>query len=868
MRMKKIVLNIFILLVVFPCQAKHIIGGEMLYDYLGKGTAPNTSRYLITLKLFRDQNSPPDAAAMPINVFIGIFSNDNSSQFPGAGQYFDVPRSDEQSVTVNPFPPCITNAPSLNYHIGVYLLTVDLPDNSKGYSAAYQTCCRISPLTNVNTFNGNGTGATYSCTIPAMVDHSPQFSTSIDAICGGKPFNLEFSATDADKDSLVYAFVDAYGGGSFQNATNGNPSPPPYQSVPYNSGYSFQSPLGNEATIDRHTGIISGTAPDVGRYVVCVAVYSYRNGVLINEHRKDFIVNVTNCDFAGAKLNPKPVSCDGFNVSFSNDDFSPLNHTFYWVFGDPASGTADTSTLPTPTHIYSDTGVYVYKLVINRGEQCSDSATQIVKVYPGFFPDFDINGKCINSPIQFIDQSKTNYGAVNSWSWNFGDPANTNDSSKLQNPVYTYEKAGSYPVQLAITSSKGCNKTISDTITIIEKPIFSVNNDTLICNIDTLQLTAIGNGTVVWTPNYNINNQNSFTPLVSPKVTTTYYASLFESPGCTAIDSVLVNVVSNVSLQAANDTTICLTDTIQLNTISNGLNYAWTPAGTLNNDTTKNPLATPTANTTYHVTASIGKCHTTDDVTVRTIPYPNANAGEDATVCFPESYQLNVVGGSIYLWSPSVFLNNPQIANPITTPQQSIRYVVQVNDVLGCPKPVFDTVIVTVEKLVADAGPRDTSIVVNQPLQLNATGAAEFFTWLPPKGLNHNDIANPVAVLSESQQYILKIISTAGCTASDTINVIVYKIKPGLYVPNAFTPDGDGINDVFRPILIGMRSLKYFRIYNRGGQLLFSSNIQNKGWDGSYKGTPQDPAVYVWVVEGTDYLGNTVFEKGSVTLIR
>jgi gliding motility-associated-like protein len=87
-------------------------------------------------------------------------------------------------------------------------------------------------------------------------------------------------------------------------------------------------------------------------------------------------------------------------------------------------------------------------------------------------------------------------------------------------------------------------------------------------------------------------------------------------------------------------------------------------------------------------------------------------------------------------------------------------------------------------------------------------------------------------------------------------------------VPNAFTPDGDGINDVFRPILIGMRFLKYFRIYNRVGQLLFSSNVQNKGWDGNYQGAPQDPAVYVWILEGTDYLGNTVFEKGSVTLIR
>ncbi|MEO5649094.1 MAG: PKD domain-containing protein [Ginsengibacter sp.] len=867
--MKKVILNIFVLLMVFPCQAKHIIGGEMLYDFIGNGAAPNTSKYLITLKLFRDQNSPADAASMPINVFIGIFNNDNSSQFPFQGSYFDVPRNNEQSVTVNPFPSCITNAPSLDYHIGVYQLTVDLPNNIKGYSAAYQTCCRISQLTNVNTFGGNGTGATYSCNIPPMADRSPQFSTSIDAICGGKPFHLQFNATDADNDSLVYEFVDAYNGGNFQNATNGNPAPPPYGSVPYNSGYSFQTPLGNLATINRETGIISGTAPDVGRYVVCVAVYSYRKGVLINEHRKDFIVNVTNCDFAGARLNPKPVSCDGFSVSFDNDDFSPLNHTFYWVFGDPASGTADTSTLPSPTHIYSDTGVYVYKLVVNRGEQCSDSATQTVKVYPGFFPDFDINGKCINSPIQFIDRSSTNYGAVDSWSWNFGDPLNTADSSKLKNPSYTYKNAGSYPVQLSITSTKGCNKTITDTITIIDKPVFSVTNDTLICNIDTLQLTAIGTGTVIWTPAYNINNQNSFTPLVSPKVTTTYYASLSESPGCTAIDSVQVNVVSNVSLQAGNDTTICLTDTIQLNTVSNGLHYVWTPAATLNNNTSKNPLATPTANTTtYQVTASIGKCQATDDVVVRTIPYPKAKAGEDATICFPESYQLNVVGGSIYLWSPAIFLNNPQVANPITTPPQSIRYVVQVNDVLGCPKPAFDTVMVTVEKLVADAGPRDTSIVVNQPLQLNATGAAEFFTWLPPKGLNRNDISNPIALLSESQQYILNIISTAGCTASDTINIIVYKVQPGLYVPNAFTPDGDGINDVFRPIPIGMRSLKYFRVYNRAGQLIFSSNVQNQGWDGTYKGSLQDPAVYVWIVEGIDYLGNTIFRKGSVTLIR
>lgn len=865
--MKKIILFAFLAFISSTCFAKHIIGGEMIYTYLGPG-ANGSNRYLITLKLFRDQNSPPDAAPMPVNVFIGIYNNDNLTQFPSDGSYYDVPKTDEHEVTVNPFPVCITNAPSLNYHVGIFYLTVDLPVNSKGYTATYQTCCRISPLTNVDTNNGNGTGSTYSCTVPSVIDNSPQFTTSIDAICGNKPFRLQFSATDADKDSLVYEFAYAYDGGSFINSQNGNPSPPPYNTVPYFNSFSYAQPLGPEATINRHTGEISGIAPDVGRYVVCVAVFSYRKGVLVNEHRKDFIVNVTNCDFAGARLNPKGVSCDGFNVSFSNDDFSPLNHTFYWVFGDPKSGKSDTSTVQNPIHIYSDTGVYVYKLVVNRGDQCSDSATQIIKVYPGFFPKFSVTGKCKNSPIKFNDQSTTNYGSVNFWSWNFGDPSTSADTSLQKNPTYTYSLAGTYPISLKVTTTKGCNKTYFDTISIVDKPTFSLTDDTLICSIDTLQLNAYGNGTVVWSPNYNINNTASFSPQVSPKKTTTYYASLFESPGCSATDSVKVSVVNQVTLSAGNDTTICTTDTIRLNTISDGLHYLWTPSTSLSSDTSKSPFANPLTTTIYKVHASIGKCFANDQVKITTVPYPLAKAGNDTTLCLGKSIQLLASGGSEYEWSPINFLNNPTIANPVSTPSQSIRYTVQVNDVKGCPKPSFDTILIIVEDLIADAGPRDTIIVVGQPLQLNATGDAESFTWSPPLGLNNANIANPVAILKENQQYILNIISKAGCTANDTIDVIVYKVKPDLYVPNAFTPNGDGINDIFRPILIGIRSLNYFKVFNRSGQLIYSTDRPGQGWDGTYKGTPQDQAVFVWIVEGTDYTGKLIFKKGSVTLIR
>lgn len=866
--MKKLLVYIIFCFLSLPVFAKHIIGGEMIYQYLGRSTNGTSSKYRIILKLFRDQNSPSDAAAMPADVFIGIFNRDNGSQFPNPGGKFDVFRSDEEDVSVNPFPTCITSPPSLNYHVGRYILEVELPDNKSGYTAAYQTCCRVSPIENIFNSNGNSAGSTFFCNIPPVNDSSPEFATSIDAICGGKPFTLKFGAKDPDKDSLVYAFTNAYDGGPNRNATNENPLPPPYNPVDYINGYSYTMPLGPLATIDSRTGTISGRAPQVGRYVVAVVVYSYRNGLLVSDHNKDFIVNVTNCDFAGVRLDPRPVSCDGFDVKFSNDDYTPLNKTFYWDFGDPSTGTADTSTLANPTHIYSDTGTYVYKLVVNRGDECSDSATQTVKVYPGFAPDFDVDGRCINSPIYFKDKSTTKYGSINSWRWDFGDAMSTADTSVTKNSQYTFLQPGAYPVKLTITSTKGCLKSYTDTVQMLEKPPFDITGDTLICSIDTLQLNASGSGSISWSPNYNISNLNSFNPKVSPDKTTTYYASYSESRGCNATDSVKINVVNVVTLRMPKDTTICLSDSIQLFINTDGLQHLWTPTSSVVSDTAQNPIVVPSATTTYHVVATIGKCNTSGNVQIKTIPYPAAKTIADTGICISKSIQLLASGGTLYKWSPNVFLDNSNIPNPVSTPSRSIQYIVQVNDVLGCPKPGFDTVMITVDKPFVDAGPRDTAIVKDQPLQLFANGAAEFFTWTPPTGLNNPNIQNPEALLSENQQYIVKILTAAGCTATDTIMVRVYKLKPGFFVPNAFTPNGDGLNDDFKPIPIGMKSMKYFRVYNRDGILIFSTNRFGDAWDGAFKGSPQDTGTFVWTALGEDYLGNIVSEKGTVTLIR
>lgn len=866
--LKKYIFVSLLLIFSTPLFANHISGGEMIYQYLGPGNTSNSKRYKITLRIFRDNLG--GGAQMPGNVLIGIYNMDNLTLVSGSA--FNVNRTSLIDVPVTPAPSCMQNPPLIDYQMGAFEFIVDLPNNSNGYTAAYQTCCRIFPLENVLTQNqpAQGEGSTYSCIIPGTNqlasgnNSSPQFRTELTRVCYKSKFTFDFGATDPDGDSLVYSFCDAYNRGNSTNSANVTPSAPPYQSVNYINGYSASSPLGSGATINSKTGLISGISPqNSGRYVVCVCIDEYRNGVIIGHHRKDFILTVSNCDIVSATLLNSYPSCDGFTLTFENMTPSIAIQTYDWDFGD-----GNTSTLASPTHTYADTGTYTLKLVVNRGLSCSDSTTAIVKVYPGFFPDFSYAGQCQKVPVQFTDLTTATYGVSSKWEWNFGDLASTTNTSNIKNPTHTYNSTGTYTVSLIVETDKGCIDTLQKTITILDKPPLTVPNDTLICIIDTLQLNAVGTGSFFWSPNYNINNVNINNPLVSPDVTTTYQVRLTDPFGCVVTDSVKVNVKSFVTLFAGNDTTICTTDSVLLQLNSDALYYLWTPATGLNNPTIQNPKAAPLVTTTYHVVGSIGKCIAQDDITITPVPYPAANAGPDETICLGQSAQLNASGGSIYSWSPAAFLSATNIPNPVSVnPIDNVRYIVTVRDVLGCPKPVKDTMLLTVANIIADAGPRDTSVVLGQPLQLNASGSINY-AWTPTTWLSNPAISNPIALPQNDIEYVVRVSNNFGCFDTDSIRVHVFKIKPDLYVPNAFTPNGDGNNDIFKPIPIGMKSVDIFRVYNRWGQMLYSGTGNGAGWDGTFGGKGQETATYVWYAEGVDYLNNRIKKKGTVILIR
>ncbi|MCX8020774.1 MAG: PKD domain-containing protein [Chitinophagaceae bacterium] len=877
--MKKFFWGICFLILILPAEGAHIKGGFFTYRYLGPGSGTNL-RYQITLTVYMVCNPLPGQLNDPINFSI----------YDGATLQFlqnvSVSITSRYQLFKNYDDPCITgNETGCYYEIVIYNLpSIELAPRPEGYVISYQRCCRISGI--VNVVNSGSVGNTFTIRIPgtsvlanAPVNSSPQFLINDTmVICNGDFFQFSFQANDPDGDSLSYSFCEAFQGGTTGAPAPATAPPPPYATIPYQPPYSGAQPLGAGVSINPANGVISGTAPNaLGQYVICVCVNEYRNGTLIGTTRKELHVVINDCDPLQAQLAPQMINCRGFTVNFSNQATNPPGTQFLWNFGDPSSGPNNISTLPNPTHTYSDTGTYTVKLKVSLpGGLCADSTTSIVKVYPGFSAGFVFSGSCFQNPFQFTDTTYTRFGVVNSWRWDFGDLSTLADTSRLQNPQYTYSGPGNRTVRLIAASDKGCIDTALVEVPVLDRPALNLAfRDTLICRNDVLQLSANGTGQFSWTasPPAPFSNPNISNPLVSPVVNTWFYVTL-DDRGCINRDSLQVRVVQGVNLRAMNDTIICLGDQIQLNAQSDGLSFEWSadPGATFSNPNIINPLvSSPHPLTRYTIRAIIGGCSATDDVMVRGIPYPSANAGPDLRICYNSSVQLNAtINASSFAWSPAQYLSNPIVLNPVATPPRTTSFILTVYDTLGCPKPGRDTVVVFVQPRVRAYAGRDTTVVVNQPLYFNASGGVSYL-WIPSTGLNNPNIPNPVGRYgreTDSIRYKVIVRDEIGCPDSAYITVYVFKTNPSVFVPSAFTPNNDGLNDVIRPIAVGIREIRYFAIYNRWGERVFYTTANLHGWDGIHNGKPQPSGVFVWLLSAVDYLGNPIFRKGTVTLIR
>ena len=830
-------------------------------------------QYSVTLKLLMRCNSGRPFNDPAVRYF---FNNSTNSTFLDV----NVPLTRKETIELTDFNRCISDPPTVCYEVGYYEFSVSLPSSADGYIITGQFIYRISGINNLIT--SSSIGATYTADIPGSLttpngpeNTSAQFvGSDLVVICAGSSFNYSFAATDRDGDQLRYSLCEAYQGGVNSNSgTNTAPAAPPYQPVPYTSVYTGSLPLGNKVSIDAGTGLVTGMAPpDAGIYVVTVCVSEIRNGIVIATQRKDIQINVAPCTIAGAKLKPEYMLCrDTKTITLANLSMSPLIVTQHWEFIDNKGVRLYTSELERVTYSFPDTGVYTIKLVVNKGIECTDSTTTVARVYPGFILDFNWKGACYKKPTAFMDATTSAYGQITFRNWEFGEDDIALSFSDKQNPEYTYAATGTKRVRLISGNTSGCLDTIFKEVKIFDKPPISLAfRDTLICAKDPVQLKAAGKGSFSWTPVQNISGSNSADPTVSSTSTITYFVDL-DDDGCFNRDSVTVRVTDHVSLQVMNDTTICEGDTIQLKIVSDGFKYSWSPALQVINAGVKNAQVVTTATTFYHVIASIGSCLAASDIVVTPVPYPSAYAGNDTTVCYNTFAQLHGSSdGLSFKWSPLSSLTNAISLNPVAKPPATIQYILSAYDNKGCPKPGKDSVVVTVLPQIHPFAGRDTAVVVNQPLQLHATGGIKYL-WQPSTGLSANNIADPVAIYNEPfnlLRYKLLVYNQANCVDSTFMNVKVFKTSPSIFVPNAFSPNGDGTNERLKPVAVGMQRMEYFNVYNRWGQLVYASGSADKGWDGKLAGKQQDPGMFVWAVKAIDYTGKAYLQKGTVLLIR
>lgn len=865
------VITLLLLLLSTQVKASHITGGEMYYRLVGFNG--NLYEYDVTLRLLQRCGSGRQFLNPTI---ISVFDKTTNARVSD----ILVNITNTENIFIGNPDPCITNPPEVCYDVAYYNFRVSLPATPAGYVLASQVNYRINGINNL-AGGYNNIGATYSCDIPGTTgasdgpeNNSAAFTgTDLVVVCANNDFTYSFAAEDDDGDILRYRFCDAYASSAANGGAATPTGPPPFPLVPYGGIFSGTAPLGSSVSIDPVTGIVSGIAPSAGMYVVTVCVEEIRDGIVIATQRKDVQINIADCDIASASLQPEYQLCKNTQtITIANQSNSPLIVTTDWEFYDATNTMIYSTTGPSATYTFPAIGLYTVKLVINRGQGCTDSTTALVRVFPGFVPDFNSNGICFNRPTFFTDNSSSVYGVPNSWSWDFGENSVGNDNSSLQSPSYTYPLMGVKNVRLIVTDTRGCRDTVFKSITIIDKPPLSVAfKDTLICINDNLMLQAIGTGNFSWTPPVNITNANTATPTVSPPSTTTYYVEL-EDNGCRNRDSVRVRVVSFVTLNPMADTTICRGDTIQLRVQSDGLHYTWTPDSQIIDPLVQNPYVfTNNALTSYQVVAVIGGCSATRTIAVSTVPYPVVNAGGDFTICYNARAQLNgSTDGSSWTWAPPNLVSNPTILSPTSYPPRTTDFILTAYDTDGCPKPSRDTVKVTVlPKMRVSAG-NDTAVIIGQPLQLHGTGAVNY-DWVPSLYLSADDIDDPIAIFPEPSngiRYKLVGYSLEGCRDSAFITIKVYKTKPTVFVPTAFTPNNDGRNDDIRPIAVGIKAIEYFNIYNRWGQLVFSTRVNGHGWDGKINGVLQSTNTFVWAVKAIDYLGNAYFQKGTVTLIR
>ena len=456
-------------------------------------------------------------------------------------------------------------------------------------------------------------------------------------------------------------------------------------------------------------------------------------------------------------VNPNPVvTVTASNLVLCAGDSSQLqatgSATYSWS---PASGLSCTSCAnPMATPAVTTT----YTVIGMNPTGCIDTAqvTIVVNQLPAVSAGND-QSICFGSLAQLQATGAASYV----WT-----PSTDLSCSTCPNPVANVDTTTTFTV--TGTSAAGCTSSSQVTITVNSLPVITVSNDDTTCAGVAVPLQVSGAQTYAWSPAADLSCVSCASPTATPVATTMYTVIGADANGC--LDTAQVNITVNQLpiVSAGADQGICKLNAAQLQA-TGAVTYVWTPGNSLSCTTCDNPVATPTATTTYTVTGTDANgCSNSDNVIVSLHAQPDIDAGADKVLCSGQSIQLNATGGQSYVWSPATDLSCVTCADPFASPTSDITYTVVGTDVNGCSDSDKITITV-VEMLPFTVGPGDT-ICVGESTQLFASGG-DTYQWIPSTGLDNPTVPNPIATPNATTTYM--VIAQQGVCFADTSEITV-----------------------------------------------------------------------------------------------
>lgn len=545
----------------------------------------------------------------------------------------------------------------------------------------------------------------------------------------------------------------------------------------------------------------------------------------------DALVTVNNLPQVTAST-PTPDICVGASATLNGNGAV----TYNWQPGN-LSGSSVTVT-PGSSTTYTVTGT--------DANGCTATASVLVTVHtlPNISGgnDQDI---CANGTANL---TASGAGSGGTYVWNPGN---------LAGQSITVSPASTTTYTVTGTDSWGCSNGDQVAVIVHQPPSVSAGIDKQFCEGGSTTLTATGAQTYVWQP----GGQTTATITVSGLAvgTYTYTVTGTDQWGCVNNDqaNVVVNALPTITISP--DTSVCLGEATAL-TAGGGVSYVWQPGSITGNPATVSPLS----NTTYTVTGTDANgCSNTNSVTVTVKSLPNVDAGLDVAICVGESTQLLAAGAVSYTWT-GAGLSDPNIPDPVATPGVTTTYQVTGVGANGCSNT--DVVVVDVNPLPNITANPDIYVYKGECAQLSVLGGVSY-TWNPPTFLDDPSVSQPYACPDDTMVYYVTGTDQNGCKNTDSTIVFVVG-RPITKIPTAFSPNGDGLNDVFRIEVYENFNLVRLMIFSRWGDLIHETDDIAAGWDGTAFGHVQPIGTYVYMIEGVDEKGAAVWRQGNVTLIR